>query len=111
MLLQLLAEVLGFEFEPLVFPDEALGHLDGRWELVGRLVLAQFVLGDDFDAAVVVHQHVDVVPEHRRQRDLPVLGDLPERLEGILVDTERDRLVFVTHLCRPLYVGLDTPNI
>ena len=100
MLLQLLAQVLGLQFEALVLADEALGNLDLRRELRLVVALLDLVLRDDADLPVVGDEHVDVVTEHRGQRDVAFLGDLPQGLERVLVHPEGDRLVLVAHRCR-----------
>jgi len=100
---QLFAEVLGFEFESFVFPNEAFWHLDSRRELaVVALYWPKLALGDDVDLTVVFDEHVDVVSKHCRKRDISLFGDLSERLKGVFVHPKRDRLVFVSHRYSPL---------
>jgi len=55
------------------------------------------VFGDDPHLAVVGDEHVDVVPKDRRQREVPLLGDLSEGVELLFRDPEGDGLVLVTH--------------
>ena len=47
-----------------------------------------------FDLPVVCDEHVDVVPEDRRQREVSLVGNFAERLELVLAHAKGDRLVF-----------------